>query len=179
MTEAAAYWDFIEGVETPEQYDAFASFRDMGPRRTVRAVALLHQRSEAWCHAAAQQCSWHDRVHDFDVEQQRVRDAMLTERRTAVNAAWAERRAVLFDAVEDVAALGVEQLLFNLRTKRAALRPNELRLIIETLTKWQNLANGDATEKVDFGLDYSKLTDEEIAKLEEAARLQELAKIKT
>lgn len=173
---AAEYWSYLEGVETPEQYDCFATYRDMGPRRTIAKAARVHRRPAAALHTWAHHCSWADRARAFDEEQARVRDALLVERRTVVNAAWADRRALLLDGLEAIAETGIEQLFYNLNNGRASLRPNELRLLIETLAKYQNLANGDATEKIDFGLDYSKLTDEDMAKLEEAARLQELAK---
>lgn len=179
MSELAEYWNYIDGAETPEQYSCFASYRDMGARRTIRAVALLHERSDSLLHRWAGAGSWVDRAKTYDLEQLKVRDALVAERRNAANNAWADRRAELLEAVEDITMQGLEKLAHNMRTNRSQLRASELRGFIETLTKWQNLANGHATEKLDFGVDYSKLTDDEMNKLDEASRLQELAKINT
>lgn len=172
MADTTQFWDYLEGVETPEQYNCFASYRDMGPRRTLQAVAQWHQMSAGTLGAWAERCSWKERVADFDLAQCKARDELLAVRRSQTNAAWAERRGALLDQLEEVAALGAEQLLFKLKSKHTSLRPNELRLIIETLTKWQNLANGDATEKVDIGGDYADLSDEQLAQLEAIEQAQ-------
>lgn len=176
MNAQPQFWDFLEGVETAEQYDAFATYRDMGPRRRLTRVAQLHGLPYGSVQHWSQVCSWGARVADYDLAQTQEREVALAARRTQINASWADRRAQLLEQLEEIAFLGADQLLANLKNRRQVLRPNELRLITETIAKYQNLANGEATERVDLGLDMSKLSDTQLAQLEEieqAARRNE------
>lgn len=162
----ACYWDHIESIETGQMYDAFSTYLALGHKRTYTRVAELHQLQYAKVCGWAREAVWKERTEEYDKHLIAERAQLLEAARVQQNTTWAERRAGIMNELESIATMGAAQLLHEMRTRRRALRPNELRLIIETLTKWQNLANGEATEKIDFGLDLAKLSDTELEQYE-------------
>lgn len=164
---AFCYWDFLEAIETVQMHDAFKTYCALGGRRTISKVAELHQMPYGSVWKWSQAAVWKERCEEYDKALLAERTALLAAAQGASQTAWADRRAALMNELEQIAFSGAAQLLHEMRTHRRTLRPNELRLIVETLTKWQNLANGDATDHVDFRVNLSKLSDAELAAYEE------------
>jgi hypothetical protein len=172
----ASAWDYIPGYDSPESYAAFATYRDLGPRlRTYARVAEMHMRSMQTIVRWAQGWGWAERVQAFDVAQNAARDALLAERRTAADAAWAERRAQHLEMAERALSLGQAALIRKLESGRD-LKTNELTQLLREVMRWQNLANGDPTERLDTEQDLSQLTAEELAKLTEARAILDKGK---
>lgn len=171
-TSDFCYWDHLTDLESAQQFDAFTTYRELGPGRTFVRVAELHRLSYGTIVKWADLAAWRERAQEFDRAMVSERGAALEAARATSQAAWATRRAEIFNELESIVNVGASQLLHDLRNKNQRLRPNELRLIVETLTKWQNLANGDVTERLDLGVDLSKLSDTE---LEQYAQLLDKA----
>lgn len=67
--------------EPGEAYEAFLMYRDMGPRRTVGAVAkalgVNVQRVQRW----RERWRWDERAREYEVEQERIAMKQLAERK--------------------------------------------------------------------------------------------------
>ncbi len=159
-------WEYCPGWEPPEAYEAFQCYRDQGPRRTLARTARTLGASYGGVVRWSALYLWSERCASYDTHRERERAAARARAETLADEKWAERRAALLADLNEVADLGAQQLLHDLTTRRTRLRPNELRQIVETLVKWQNLANGDATEKVDLGYDLANMSDEQLQALE-------------
>lgn len=168
----ARYWDYLPDFETAEQFYAFAYYRDLGPtQRTYAQVARAFQLGYGTLVNWAREKLWADRVGDYDRAQIAEREALVEAKGKSNNLAWAEQRAALLETAKTLTETSLEALLRKVHRGDRELRPNEIRLMLETLIKWQNLSHGDATEKVDVNHDMSKLSDEDIATLEKARAL--------
>lgn len=168
----ARYWDHLPDFETAEQFYAFAYYRDLGPtQRTYAQVARAFSLGYGTVVNWAKDKLWTDRVADYDRAQIAEREALVEAKAKTNNLAWAEQRAALLETAKTLTETSLEALLRKVHRGDRELRPNEIRLMLETLIKWQNLSHGDATEKVDVSHDMSKLSDEDIAILEKARSL--------
>lgn len=168
----ARYWDYLPDFETSEQFYAFAYYRDLGPtQRTYAQVARAFSIGYATVVNWAKDKLWTDRVADYDRAQIAEREALVEAKAKEHNLAWAEQRAALLETAKTLTESSLEALLLRVKRGDRELKPNEIRLMLETLIKWQNLAHGDATEKVDVNHDMSNYSDEDIAILEKARSL--------
>ena len=159
----APAWDFIEGFESPEAYDAFAYYRDLGPaRRTLTGVARALGVGPGTITRWARHGMWADRCASYDKHRARERERMRAAAEQAVDQDWATKRAELLAELHEAASLGAAQLLHRLRTRRGEMRPNEVVQMARVLMHFGNLANGDATEKVDGLPDLSNMNDEQL-----------------
>lgn len=159
----SAFWDYIPGFEPPERYDAFAHYRDTGPARrtlsgTARALGLGPGTITRW----AREGLWAERCASYDTHRTREREAMRAAAEAAVDADWATKRADLLAELHEIATTGAAQLAHRLRTRGGELRPNELVQVARVLMHFGNLANGDATEKVDGLPDLTNMNDEQL-----------------
>jgi len=160
-------WEYIDGLETPDQYQAFEYYRDRDPRMrsladTARGTGVGYAAILRWAH----ENFWEGRAQDYDTHRIEQRTLERTRAELVVDRNWAERRADILSNLEALALAGASQLLHDLQTRRTRLRPNELKQITDILLRFGNLANGDATEKVDTHVDMSDLSDEQLQALE-------------
>lgn len=73
-------WDLQPG-ETATGFDLFRFYRDAGPKRSLRAVAVFAERSEATIRALSSRHAWVDRVLAFDSWLDRkAQDELLRDR---------------------------------------------------------------------------------------------------
>ena len=165
-------WDYCPGYEAPEAYDAFAHYRDTGPaKRTLAHTARTLGASYAQVCRWARTCGWDERCLSYDAHRALERDRMRAAAEKQIDEAWSVKRAALLAELNDVTSLGLAQLVHDLRQRRTRLRPNELRQLLESEIKWGNLANGDATDRVDLGYDLGNMSDEQLAALEAVRHL--------
>lgn len=164
----APAWDYVPGFESAEQYHAFAHYRDMGPQhRTVSGVARDLGISPGTCAQWARQGMWADRCASYDAYRIQEREALRRAAEARADQDWAEQRAELMRKTTQAAQIAVGQLLDRLRQNRADMRPNEITRLLDRLMHWQQVVNGEITEKVevDHELDLSNATDEQLATL--------------
>ena len=165
MTEN--YWDYIPGIESADAYAAFEGYRDQDPKhRTIASAArragLPYPTVWRW----SKENFWVDRVAYYDQHRAAARAAERQRLEQVEDVAWSEQRAELLGKLRELALHGLDQLTHDLANRRARLRPNELKQIADVLLKYGNLANGDATERVDNVIDLSNASDEDLAALE-------------
>lgn len=168
----APAWDYIAGFEAPEAYDAFAYYRDLGPRSrtlsgTARALGLGPGTVATW----ARRGMWAERAASYDQHRACERETLRKVAEADVDQKWADKRAERLEQLNEIADLGASQLVHRLRNRRGELRPNELVQVARLLLHFGNLANGDATEKVAGLPDYSMLSDEQLRAQREAVEL--------
>ncbi len=168
----AAAWDYIAGFEAPEAYDAFAYYRDLGPRArtlsgTARALGLGPGTVATW----ARRGMWAERAASYDQHRAREREVLRKSAEAEADQKWADTRAERLEQLNEIADLGAAQLVHRLRNRRGELRPNELVQVARLLLHFGNLANGDATEKIDGLPNFSNMSDSELRAHREAVEL--------
>lgn len=171
MSDESLAWDYIEGLESPEQFEAFAHYRDLGPaRRTLARVARDLCQPYGAVTRWARQCLWDERAQSYDKHRIAERARMRAAAEQEADQDWATQRAELLKDLHANVATAMGQLANKLATRRGEMRPNEITQALRVLLHFGNLAAGDATERVDLGeeIDYSSLTAEEIAALDKA-----------
>ncbi len=167
-------WDFIPGLETSDAFAAFEDYRDQDPKHRTLASAARRSGSPyptvcRW----ARENYWADRVSAYDQHRaaQRAVERERQDKQDAVT--WAEQRAEILARLNEITRAGMDQLIHDLSNRRTRLRPNELKQLADLQMRYGNLANGDATERVDNVIDLSNASDEDLAALE---RLREHGK---
>lgn len=162
------HWDYVDGFDTPQSYEAFEYYRDSSPRlRSFRDTAIAVGMSDGAVYRWAARFLWRERVASFDAYRARQRDTLRATREQVTDTAWAEKRGELLDKATEIATAELTRLMHDLSRKRRTMRPNELTRLLEVTIKNGNLANGDVTERVDVPLDLSNMTPERLAALEE------------
>ena len=156
------FWSYVPGFESPDQYEAFEHYRDAGPRLrsladTARAMRLSYGTIVTW----ARERGWDERA-----------EAYAAAREREVDERWADKRAKLLEQAHGLVVEELGRLVVALRKRSGAMRPNELARWADILLKYGNLANGDATERVDVPIDLSNHTPEQLAALEGLRALQ-------
>jgi hypothetical protein len=159
-------WDFVPGFEPPEAYDAFAHYRDLGSRqRTCAQVARDLGIGPGTIARWARDFLWRDRALSYDAHRAGERERLRVEAEALVDIKWAQTRADRLAQLNELADLGMAQLLHRLKNRRGELRPNEVTQINRLLLHFGNLANGEATERVDGIPDYSNISEEQLKAL--------------
>lgn len=160
-------------LESPEQFEAFAHYRDLGPgRRTLARVARDLCQPYGSVTRWAKHCAWDIRAKSYDEHRIAERTRLREQAEQAADVEWAEQRAEHLRELSELVSIGVGQLTHRLRTKRGEMRPHEITQALRVLLHFGNLAAGDATERVDVEgeIDYSDATDEELAVLDRRLR---------
>lgn len=166
-------WDYVDGFDTPQSYEAFEYYRDSSPRlRTFVDTAIACNVSTGTIYRWAEMYLWRERVASFDNFRARQRDALRATRETEIDTAWAEKRGELLEKAHAAATAELTRLMHDLGKRRRTMRPNELIRLLDYVTKYGNLANGDATERVDVPIDLSNMTPERLHALEALRELQ-------
>lgn len=167
LHEQQPVWSFIEGFESPEQYDAFEYFRDAGPRaRSFRGTAVALRIPEHSVSRWAREKLWVERAQAYDTHRIEQRAALLAARDQEADEAWAERRANALRKLEQLADEGLDRMIADMRKRGHVLRPNELRQIVQVFLREGNLAHGEATDRVEMPFDLSNASPEQLASLE-------------
>lgn len=166
-------WDFIPGLETSDAYAAFEDYRDQDPKhRTLASAARRSGASYPTIARWAKENYWHDRVEAYDKHRADMRARELARQDAADAETWAEQRAEILAKLRQASLQGLDQLVHDLANRRTRMRPNEIKQITDLLLKFGNLANGDATERVDNVIDLSQASDEDLAALERLRSLE-------
>lgn len=166
MTDESPSWEYVPGFETPESYQAFEFYRDSDPRfrsltNTASALGKTYAAVWRWSHLYL----WAERVQSYDTHRAREREALRREAEASADRKWADERAELLHKLGALVNQGLLKTLHDLQSGRITLRPNELKQLTDVLLKYANLANGDATDKVDVTHDLSNMSDEQLASL--------------
>ena len=165
--EPPKIWEFVDGLETSDQYQAFEFYRDREPRlRSLRDTAIATGIPYGTICKWARMNYWDGRAQDYDTHRIEQRATERARAELLVDRTWAERRADVLANLEALAIRGAAQLAHELATGRTRMRFNELKQVSDLLLRFGNLANGDATEKVDTHVDLSDLSDEQLHALE-------------
>lgn len=167
------FWSYVPGFESPDQYEAFEHYRDAGPRLrsladTARALRLSYGTVNAW----AREKGWAERVLAFDGHRIAQRAELARAREQEQDQAWAEKRSELLERWHSLLKEELVRFEASLRKRSGSMRPNELTRALDILIKYSNLANGDATERIDVPLDLSNHTPEQLEALEALRALQ-------
>ncbi len=168
-----ALWSYVPGFESPDQYEAFEHYRDAGPRLrtlagTARALRIAYGTVFQW----SQQKGWAERVLAFDGHRIAQRAELARAREQTADIAWAEKRAEILERWSSILGEELTRFEASLRKRSGAMRPNELTRALDILIKYSNLANGDATERIDVPIDLSNHTPEQLEALEALRQLQ-------
>ncbi len=160
-------WDFIPGLESSDAYAAFEDYRDQDPKhRTLASCARRSGCSYPNVTRWARENYWTDRVASYDAHRAAQRSEERQRLELAADETWAEQRAEVLAKLRAVSLQGLDQLAHDLANRRTRMRPNELKQLTDLLLKFGNLANGDATDRVDNVIDLSQATPEQLAALE-------------
>lgn len=158
-------WERWSG-EPDDAWLAFKSFRDqMLPRRSIRPGGAPTAKVSEWMRVY----SWQSRVESYDrhVDSARVAGVTAVAGETA-KARAARDMALLVDAHELVA----RELTFLLDASKATDRPGtikagELIKLMEMSVKLGRLVHNETTDNPGPGIDYSKLSVDELRALHE------------
>ncbi len=160
-------WDFIPGLETSDAYGAFEDYRDQDPKhRTLISVARRSGVPYTSVCRWNRENYWADRVASYDAHRAAQRGVERARLELAADETWAEQRAEILAKIRTVSLQGLDQLAHDLANRRTRMRPNELKQLTDLLLKFGNLANGDATDRVDNVIDLSNASPEQLAALE-------------
>ncbi len=167
------FWSYVPGFESPDQYEAFEHYRDAGPRlrtlaSTARALRLGYGVVCTW----AREKGWEERALLFDGHRIAQRATLARAREQELDVAWADKRTELLERWHGILAEELARFEASLRKRSGAMRPNELTRALDILIKYSNLANGDATERIDVPIDLSHHTPEQLEALEALRGLQ-------
>ncbi len=160
-------WEYIPGLETSDAYAAFEDYRDQEPQhRTLASCARRSGSAYPTVSKWHRENYWSDRVTSYDQHRaaQRALERVKLEQESDVT--WAEARAEILAKIRTVSLQGLDQLAHDLENRRTRMRPNELKQLTDLLLKFGNLANGDATDRVDNVIDLSNASNEDLAALE-------------
>lgn len=161
-------WTFIEGLESSDAYAAFEEHRDQDPRhRSLASTARRYGVAPTTIYRWSKENYWESRIQSYDAHMAALRAAELAQREQTAVRAWGERREELLALGEEAALLGLEQNLHDLKTRRGRMRWNEAKGLLGVVLREGNLANGDATDRVDNVIDLSNASDETLAALEQ------------
>ncbi len=167
------FWSYVPGFESPDQYEAFEHYRDAGPRLrsladTARALRISYNSVVTW----AREKGWAERALAFDGHRIAQRQELARAREQATDELYAEKRARLLERWGGLLEEELVRFEASLRRRSGAMRPNELTRALDIFIKYSNLANGDATERIDVPLDLSNHTPEQLEALEALRQLQ-------
>ncbi len=145
-----------QGRESPQSFQAFAVYRDLGPARSVTKVARELDKSRALVGRWSRQFAWVVRATAYDREQDRLFLAEQAQARREI----ARRHAKLAQAVQSKAVARLQTL------DPRELSPSELLRYIQVAAEIERRAVGEApaagtVEERDQGADVRALTDEE------------------
>lgn len=161
-TSRANPWDRQTGESAPA-WEAFVTYRDMGPARSLTKVAQELSKSDALMKRWSAEHAWVIRAAGWDAEKDRV---WQVELRAAQRSA-AKRSIDLGEAMKKVAA----QSLAAIATSGDTLKAGELARLLEVATRIEQLAfatipagpvDGAGAGGLDE-VDLEALSDEEIA----------------
>lgn len=169
-----AFFSYVPGFESPDQYEAFEHYRDAGPRLrsladTARALRLSYGAVNTW----AREKGWAERVLAYDAHRIAQRNELARAREQQADLAWADKRAELLERWHGLLKEELVRFEASLRKRSGSMRPNELTRALDVLIKYSNLANGDATERIDVPLDLSQHTPEQLEALEALRSLRQ------
>ncbi|MET9829471.1 hypothetical protein ABZ078_09200 [Streptomyces sp. NPDC006385] len=142
--------------ESPQAFEAFSVYRDLGPARSVTRVARELDKSRALVGRWSRQFAWVMRAAAYDREQDRLFLAEQAQARRDL----ARRHAKLAQAVQSKAVARLQSL------DPRELSPSELLRYIQVATEIERRAVGEApavgaVEDRDQGMDVASLSDEE------------------
>lgn len=151
-------WDRQPG-ESPQAWEAFQKYRDLGPSRSGAKVGKELGKSQALIDRWSAENAWVLRASAWDAEQDRQ---WQVELRAAQRKA-AEKNVELARTIKIVAGHSLAQLVQN----QTALKPNEIARMAEAAIRMEQatftplVASAAGDDPLD-DLDLDSLTDEEI-----------------
>jgi hypothetical protein len=178
-------WDRADAGETARRFAAFATYRDLGPERSIRKAAAAFykdgggaanvRRLEAW----SSEHRWPARAAAYD----RWLDAQLIERRREEHLEMAGRHITIAQAAQALVAREL-QLLEERETARLrelkrrnetgmpidpellkpSITPQSLARLLDVAVKTERISAGLATEIHD-DVDVEEMTDEELRRI--------------
>ncbi|MEH1786513.1 MAG: hypothetical protein V7L23_13240 [Nostoc sp.] len=80
-------WNFQKGLDTESSFNAFIIYRDMGVKRSIRAVAKQLQCTDEQISRWCTKCNWIDRIADFNAwkDQEKIEADLKNDIKNHVN----------------------------------------------------------------------------------------------
>jgi hypothetical protein len=155
-------------VEPEDAWTAFYRYRDLpNPRPSLEGFASVSGYPAARLKSWSTTYDWASRVLAWDLRVDSTRQA-------ATLRGVEEMAARHIDlAKKGLSAVGkaMDKILADLATDFGRMKPHEIARLLDVCAKLERLSRGEATERIDGeGPDYSKLTDQDLAALENIAR---------
>lgn len=135
-------WDRLER-ETSKQYEAFCEYRDMGPSRSLRAVAEKLGKSEQLMSRWSAQNKWVYRAAEWDDEQDR------TEREIAQKEMAKEIRMMRKRQAETGKYMQVKAMRALSKLPEEEMKAGEISKLIDVGAKLERTARGDVGEVIE------------------------------
>lgn len=160
-------WERQDG-ESAQAFQAFAAYRDMGAERSLHKVAEKLSKSDALMKRWSSQWHWGIRADAWDDELDRrscreLQKGIAEMRKNHVGIA----KAMLVKSLQALQRIPVDEMT-----------PRDVATMVDVAAKLERISRGEVTERtegkqtiageVSFGsIDLSKVSDEELAALEE------------
>ena len=155
-------WD-----EPEEAWAAFYRYRDINtPRARLEDFGMVSGFSVGQLKNWSKRYNWPARLVAWD---QRVDGARQAATIRTVEEMAKSHIALAQQGLECV-QLAIAKIKKDLLTDFGRMKPHEIARLLEVCSKLERLSNGEVTERVQGGPDYSKMTDEDLATLEDISR---------
>lgn len=135
-------WERLE-KETPKQYEAFCTYRDMGTNRSIRAVAEKLGKSEQLMSRWSSKNNWVFRAAEWDDEQER------NEREIAQKEMEKEIRLMRKRQAETGKYMQVKAMKALSKLPIEDMKAGEISKLIDVGAKLERTARGDVGEVIE------------------------------
>lgn len=147
-------WEKQKG-ESAKAFEAFQLFRDMGPARTVQAVARQLGKSASLLYRWKGEWEWQERVEKYDNEQDRLARIRHNERIEAMR----EKHL----SVSDMIYKKVLEALQTIKGKK--LTPYQMARLVEVFTKLERVSLGEPETIGEIRGNESEISEDVFSKL--------------
>lgn len=145
MAKEAKPWERQDN-ETPKQFEAFKTYRDMGEERSLAKVGQTLGKSKALMDRWSSANSWVDRAAAWDAEQDRI----LRQEQIKDIKKMRKRHADTGALMVAVAQKALQKMI-DPKTKELKddINANELSRLVEVGSKLERLSRGDTSEVIE------------------------------
>lgn len=166
MAGKRAPWDRQDG-ESSASFQAFIVYRDMGPKRSLRAAATKGGISSTQMITHSRRNEWVKRVAAWD----RRKDQARTRAELSELEKMHQRHIRASMKLQDLTLLEMKLAIKAVQGKldacdlEGAEAPDKIATTLDKATKIERLARGESTERIEGTLDLSRLSVEDLREL--------------
>lgn len=135
-------WD-RRSTETPKAYEAFCTYRDMGPSRSLSKVAAKLQKSETLMGRWSGQHDWVKRAAKWDDEQDRIEREIAQKEQAKAIRDMRKRHADLATAMLIKSAKALQQI------PNDEIKASDISRMVDVASKLERISRGDVGEVVE------------------------------